>query len=84
MDRTGILSTIVDADFYESFDYYQPKEEELLDVVRRCFPLTGNTQETVFGLEQTRLTRKAKSCLSRVGRYIFLHPSPTQKISSKR
>ena len=33
MDRTGILSTIVDADFYESFDY-QPKEEELLDVVK--------------------------------------------------
>lgn len=38
MDRTGILSTIVDADFYESFDYYQPKEEELLDVVKKMLP----------------------------------------------
>jgi serine/threonine protein kinase len=38
MSRTGALDTIVDPEFYESIDYYKPKEDELIDVVKQMLP----------------------------------------------
>lgn len=56
----GALETMVDPEFYESIDYYQPKEEDLLDVVKQMVPADWQfARNTVwFGCQPPNLERE--------------------------